>query len=388
MEKKILWASNTYWKSPFQVGANHLSREFVKHGWEILFLSDPISLLHLFKSGNMDGVIDCFDSWWKGVQIDHDERIRYYSPFTPLWVPLNLPFLRSNFVLDSWYKFTLPNIKSLIERNGYNEVDLLVIDTITNGFLIDCVKARKSVYRVTDNFSAFTRATDVFLQREKEIAQKVDVVVYTARSLEPLVDQLRPQRKLFVPNGVNMKHFMSEDGFPKPAEYENIRKPIVLYVGAMNYWFDWDLVNYAASELKDFSFVFIGPEKLALQRIKKLPNIYILGRRSYDILPAYIHNADVGIIPFNIKAFPDLVNTINPIKLYDYLACGIPVVSVKWKELENIHSPAQLADSKEEFAEAIVKACMHGVDKSLLINFAKSNDWSSRAMTIIDSIGL
>lgn len=388
MGKKILWGSNTYWKSPFQVGANHLSREFVKHGWEILFLSDPISLLHLFKSGNNDGVIDCFDSWLKGVQIDQDKKIRYYSPFTPLWVPLNLPFLRSKFVLNSWFKFTLPNIKRLIERNGYKEVDLLVIDTITNGFLIDCVRARKSVYRVTDNFSAFSRATDVFLQREKEIAQKVDVVVYTARSLEPLVDQLRPQKKLFVPNGATMKHFISKNGFPRPAEYENIRKPIILYVGAMNYWFDWDLVNYVASELKHLSFAFIGPEKLALERLEKLPNIYILGRRSYDTLPAYIHNADVGIIPFNVNAFPDLVNNVNPIKLYEYLACGIPVVSVRWKELENIHSPAQLAESKEEFAEAILKASMQGVDKNALINFAKSNDWSSRATTIIDTIGL
>lgn len=388
MNKKILWASNTYWRSPFQVGANHLAREFIKHGWKVFFLSDPISVMHLFKSGNKDGVYDCFSDWLQGVQTDLGGKVKYYSPFTPFWVPLNFPFLRSKFVLDTWHKLTLPNIQKIITQNRYDEVDLLIVDTMTNGFLINSVKAKKTIFRITDNFAGFTRATNRFLEKEKEIAQSVDLVVYTAKNLEPLVDQLKPSKKLFVPNGVNVNHFINKNGFPKPVEFEKIKKPIVLYVGAMNYWFDWDMVNYAALKLQDFAFVFIGPEKLAVKMLKKLPNIHILGRRSYDILPSYIHNADIGIIPFNVTRFPELVNSVNPIKLYEYLACGIPVVSVKWAELENVKSPAYLVDTRSEFIGAISQAYGKHVDKQYLTNFALANDWSNRAQTLISNIGL
>jgi len=122
--------------------------------------------------------------------------------------------------------------------------------------------------------------------------------------------------------------------------------------------------------------------------LKKLPNIYILGRRSYDILPAYIHNAEIGIIPFNISRFPKLVNSVNPIKIYEYLACGIPAVSVKWAELENVQSPAYLVNTKIEFTNAISEIYGKNVDKQYLINFALSNDWRSRAQTLISNIGL
>lgn len=377
--KRILWAANTYWHSPFQVGANHLCRELANREYNCFFLSDPISLMHFFKKGNRDDVYDCFKDWRRGVQIDDVYRVRFYSPFTPFWVPLNYPFLRSQYVLDSWHKFTVPNVSRVLRKYGFQDVDLLVIDTIANGFLLDQIKWKRSVLRITDNLAGFTRATPTFLRREQELAQRVDLVVYTAQSLESRVNQLKPKNRLFLPNGVNAAHFTNAANRSVPADLVTVKKPIVLYVGAMNFWFDWEMVNFAAESLPDVSFVFVGPEKLAVQNIIQRRNVHILGRRPYDVIPDYMRCGDVGIIPFDVVRHPDLVHAVNPIKMYEYLACGVPVVARRWRELDCVKSPAVLVENKQEFVSAIGRLLSERPQREVLQTFARSHDWGNRA---------
>ncbi|MHB1377732.1 MAG: glycosyltransferase, partial [Candidatus Humimicrobiaceae bacterium] len=86
------------------------------------------------------------------------------------------------------------------------------------------------------------------------------------------------------------------------------------------------------------------------------------------------------IITFDVNH--PVVDTVNPIKLYEYMACGLPVVSTSWKELELINSPAFLAKSTEEFSESLYGALESGKDKKYL-DFAKENSWDKRFEEII-----
>jgi hypothetical protein len=131
--------------------------------------------------------------------------------------------------------------------------------------------------------------------------------------------------------------------------------------------------------------VMIGDARHA--RFEQLPNIHCVGPKPHAELPAWLWNADVGIIPFDVKNHAALVNSINPLKLYEYMACGLPVVSVAWEELRHIASPAQLTQTPDDFIAAL-RAAVRPQDRQCSIVYAGTQDWGVRADTIITALGL
>ena len=80
----------------------------------------------------------------------------------------------------------------------------------------------------------------------------------------------------------------------------------------------------------------------------------------------------------------DLVHSISPLKLYEYSAAGLYTVATKWRELEQLNSPALLADSKEDFATCVKKAvALKQIGGSEIVKFAKDNDWEEKIRLII-----
>ena len=94
--------------------------------------------------------------------------------------------------------------------------------------------------------------------------------------------------------------------------------------------------------------------------------------------------SDVGIIPFDVAGHPQLVHNIHPLKLYEYMASGLPVVASRWKELEQIESPAILCDTAEEFIRAISDATRLTPDRTALVRFASRHDWSQRIDRLLE----
>ena len=164
--------------------------------------------------------------------------------------------------------------------------------------------------------------------------------------------------------------------------YKTINHPIVIYAGSIDFWFDFNLINRLSFDLPGFSFVIIGPNNKYKHKFNSSPNIHLIGPVNYDQLPSYLINADVGIIPFNVKEYPSLVNSISPVKLYEYFACGLPVIASKWKEIENIKSPAILCQSYEEFLASLSHISLGVKKKQYLQKFSAENDWSFRFQEI------
>ncbi len=152
----------------------------------------------------------------------------------------------------------------------------------------------------------------------------------------------------------------------------------------MHDWFDADLVNALTDELPEVDFVLIGPEKEIRPKLQTRKNLYLLGRRPFEELSKYLHHADVGIIPFNRTKHPNLVNAINPLKLYEYTACGLPVVATRWDELEQIHPPATLCDSPQEFISAVEQTLAQPNDPQSQIAFASQFDWQKQYQRLIE----
>ncbi len=358
MSKKVLMAVANYYTSPFQVGSHHYARAFEKLGYEVLFISNPISPIHKIFA-NSNELKERERIYKKGGE--SAGGIFYYVPYS-LFTPQNKPFLSSNFVLNNWQNFTYPNLLNFIKEQGFGEVDILWFDSPLFGFLLDTITYKKSILRIADYSKGFGAVSDAQFDAEIKIANKVDTVIYTAKNLKEKYDQIKDKSKMkYVPNGIDLDFFKAADR-SLPPQLEDIPEPRVIYVGAIHDWFDVDLVYYCAKNLPNYNFIIIGPEQKDLSLLKKLKNIHILGSIPYAKIPAFLYNSQVGIIPFNVKDYPDLVNSINPLKMYEYLACGLRVVSVEWEQINDMNDIINLVTTKDEFVNAIEHGDNSGYD--------------------------
>ena len=371
---KILMASTNYWTSPVQVGSHQIARAFARRGCQVAYISDPISPFHVFN-GKDASLCQRLDIYRQNGIRDCNQNLWAYVPGA-FFTPHTKPLLRSDFVARYWQRLTLPDIVTMVKKEGFGDVDWLYMDSIAQSFWLDSISYRKSVFRINDRLSGFPKVPQSMYQIEAEIAQRADLTIYTARNLESHVRSLQPRHCEYFPNGVNFLHF-NNGSRELPQEYRNIKKPIVIYVGVMDVWFDYELIIQAARQLPSVSFVLIGPDKLARQRLRQSPNLFLLGPRSYQDLPGYLHNADLGIIPFDVVNHGKLIHAVHPLKLYEYTACGLPVVSTMWDEMSVLQSPAVLCPTNQEFIQAIERMLNNPGNQDNYIEFARQYDWDT-----------
>jgi glycosyltransferase involved in cell wall biosynthesis len=383
MKRKILMGCSNYWGSPFQVGSHHIARAFVKMGWDVAFVSDPISPLH-FLECRTESLNERFTLYRSGLS-EVELGIQAYVPAT-LLPPHNKPILRTKYIHQNWHKFTFPSLQKILRKNGFAKVDIIYLDNPIHAGLLEVIDYDKSVLRIADKMSGFSKHTPAMGFLEEFVAQEVDLVAYTSESLYSHVESLVPKRSIYFPNGVNVEHFRAKNS-PEPVDISRIPYPRVIYIGAMHEWFDFDLINSSVAALPNVSFILIGPKELAVKNLSKAKNLHLLGPRSYSSLPAYLKYSDLGIIPFNVEKYKDLIEHVNPLKLLEYLASGLPVISIKWQELNKFEGIVKLVN-KDNFAESIASLLIKGKDgvSSTNMNFAKNYDWLYLAQKLLDQI--
>lgn len=382
---KVIMAAANHWRSPFQVGSHHLARGFVRAGWDVAFVSDPISPLHV-AGGGFQQIGERYHQYAAGGERDLEGHLWAYVPGA-LLTPHNKPILRNRWLFRRWADLACPPINRMLRQAGFEEPDLLYCDSAVPLSWLRHVPHRKAVYRIADQYAAFEKCSPALGEAERDLAKWVDVVVYAAQALEAHVKSLHPRRMAHLPNGVNFDHFARKRAEP-PPEYDAIPKPIAIYVGAMEVWFDWELMNFAVTHLPEVSFVLVGPDDRARKMLKPAKNLFVLGVRPYEQLPGYLQHADAGLIPFDAVNHRDLVRSIHPLKLYEYLASGLPVVAAEWEELLNLKSPAVLTSGSKQFVTAIRDAISRPPDHSMLQSYAAGKDWGHIVQRMIDLVGL
>lgn len=374
-QKKILIAASNYWNSSCQVGTHHIAKYYANKGWDVAYISDPVSALHFVNGVDSEVLARFKNSLHGGYKY---KTLWTYVPFS-LLTPNNKPILRSRWVNNNWQKLTIPRIISKIKKQNFDKVDILFFDSINQSFLLDEIQYKKSVLRIADNSSGFSKYTQALREKEKALSAKVDMVLYTAKELKSYVDELGAVNSSYFPNGVNFSHFYDAQKI-FPSEFQNIKKPIVIYVGAIKYWFDFELVRQVAKELKHLSFVLIGQDSIAQKELSGIENIHLLGAKPFSDIPSYLYFSDIGIIPFNVGKYPKLINSVNPLKMYEYLACGLPVVATEWEELRTMNVPINLAKNKDEFIRSILDLLNKSSEEMKIqnIEYARQNDWENR----------
>jgi len=377
-------AAANYWGSPITTGSHHYARLFVEAGWTVAYLSDQISPLHLLRWKSRMYTADKFRIWARGGVRALGGRLFAYNHLTLLPV-FGAPLLRSEFVARWSLDVTVPNLMRKLEREGFGSPDVLMVDHLIFADLLDRVRAGATIYRMADDPRRFPEAYPApMLARVERLLRDVDLVVATARRLYDSITQRRKEGVLYIPNGVNYDHFARPPG-PPPPEYAMIPEPRVVFTGSLEGWFDDELLEEVARQRPDISFVVIGPARIPMRGLRRLRNVHILGRRSYDDLPAYLAHAQVGIIPYRVS---EPTNAVNPLKLYEYLAAGLPVVATAWDELEHMQPPALLARGAADFGAALDSVLEDPGDPGVRRAYAREHSWEARFAVICDALGL
>jgi glycosyltransferase involved in cell wall biosynthesis len=288
-------------------------------------------------------------------------------------------------VMVPWFKPWVRcfNCRSLLKK--YRQVDArhFITDPIvvtTFPYAVDFMKALPGglkVYYCVDDFLDYPGVNHRdWAVMEAELLESVDALVVTSRHLAGKRTTGCPL--LHLPHGVDFDHFHAACARPRPVPaLEAIPRPIVGFFGLISEWVDRELIAHLSAAFPEVSFVLIGRAEADLAALAGRPNVHCLGFVPYAELPQYARYFDVGLIPFVLNR---LTLAVNPLKLMEYFALGLPVLATRLPELESIGGPLRLAVTREEFAAGLREILATGTERLAddAVATARANTWDAR----------
>jgi len=226
---------------------------------------------------------------------------------------------------------------------------------------IDILEKDFFVFDAVDNWSAHPSylklmSREKILNNYKKIAGKADLIFTVAEELLGFYENFgRTKDVHWIPNGVDFEHYNNETLLARKNVLSEIKQPVIGYMGTIQERIDLDLLVKIANANPDKVLALCGPVWPSIaaevkEKLATLTNVILPGRIAFDDAPGWISRFDVGIIPHKIDEF---IKSTNPMKMYEYLACGKPVVSTPGAGIEMFKDEIYIANDEREFLEKI-----------------------------------
>ncbi|WP_344914419.1 glycosyltransferase [Streptosporangium oxazolinicum] len=246
------------------------------------------------------------------------------------------------------------------------------------------MRRRALVFNRSDRHSSFPESDRPTIEAlERGLLESSDHVVYVSTALMGEESGVTGDRAHFLDHGVDTDHFRRRPESEQPADLRAIPGPRVGFFGALDdYLVDFDLLERIAVELPGVSLVLIGDATVPMERLTRHPNVHWLGFRPYERIPAYGSGFDVAIMPWLDNPW---IRNSNPIKLKEYLALGLPVVSTDFQELANYADRVRIAADGGLFVEAVRATLRDGglQPADTMRGSVLGASWSSRAARLM-----
>ena len=242
-------------------------------------------------------------------------------------------------------------VRRMLSRRGCRKIILYIWRP---RFLpaIDMEGIDLNCYHIDDEYS-FSEVEVPLTEMEETLIRRSDRVFVHSLRLFEKKGRINP-RTTFIPNGVDFRAY--SESLSEPSDLKSIPHPRIGYTGFMKRHLDWSLLTHLSKEHPEWSFVFVGPQSphpgivAALQAMAERPNVYFLGAKSVHLLSSYPQHFDVCIMPYQVNYY---TKYICPLKLYEYLACGQPVIGAPIPTLAEFAHVIALAKTAEEWSQAI-----------------------------------
>jgi glycosyltransferase involved in cell wall biosynthesis len=287
------------------------------------------------------------------------EGIREVEPNLFVLAPLAIPFYGSEVVRSTNRELLRLQVKRAMRKLHFKRPiswSFLPASAPVSGTLGE----EFVVYHCVDEFSAFSDTNGRHIaELEERLLRKADLVITSAERLRENKAKVNPHT-VVVRHGVDFQHFVKtcDQATEIPEDIAKLPRPIIGFFGLMADWVDQEALISTAKVHPEGSVVVIG--KVApdcdVSAMKAVPNIHFLGRKPYASLPGYCRAFDVALMPFMVN---ELSLNANPLKVREYLAAGLPVVSTDIPEVRKV-GLCKLATSTEDFVRKVDECLAEG----------------------------
>ena len=221
---------------------------------------------------------------------------------------------------------------------------------------------------------------------EGRLYKEADLVIASSLYLREKLFKRYGKRNVVVVNNA-IKRMENIETKPLPEEVKD-KMPngifIISYIGTIEKWIDFNLVTDIVENCPEVTFCFFGPLKTELPQHDR---IKYCGMVPHDVVFSVMDNSDALIMPFVLN---ELILSVNPVKLYEYIYSGKPCIAPRYGESESFGEYAYLYDSTEDCCQ-IVKKLIEGQGAKHTIDdcrsFALSNTWKERVEQIEEALG-
>ena len=374
------------------IGSNckNIALEIAKHN-RVLYVNRPLDRISKFKDRKNLQTKNRIQSvkYGKDILKKIDENLWVFNPRK---IMESVNFLPKGFLYGYLNK---KNNKKLAEEilwassqlNYQNPILLIDNDFFNGQYLKEFLQPSLFVYYIRDYLLSQKYFVKHGFIAEPGIIKKADAVAANSKYLSNYAAKYN-SNAADIGQGCDVEDFL-EPPAVLPADISNIKFPVIGYCGSLTATrLDIDIIKFVAAQNADWNIVLVGPEDEAFNTssLHQMKNVFFLGSKKTEELPAYIHAFDVCINP-------QLLNQMTignyPRKVDEYLAAGKPVVATKTEAMDMFGSQVYLCSSKEEYLKKIKEALQESKNiekKNLRVAMAKAHTWAASVKQLYNLI--
>ena len=378
-----------------RIGSNviNLAHEFAKNN-RVLYVNYPIDRFTMWRDKN-DSVVQ---NRVQRMKSDEPNLVKLEDNFWTLYpatVLESISQLPANWLFDILNKINnkrlAKEVNKAIKRLVFT--DIIVFndtDMFRSFYLKENIGAKTYVYYTRDNMIAVDFWKTQGIRIEAALMAKSDLVVANSTYLAELAQRFNPN-SFYVGQGCDVSIFDKKLIATPPVDMEPIlalKKPIIGYIGVLfNLRLDIEVLEFLAKSRPDYSFVFVGPEDEAFSasELHQQSNVFFLGSKQMEELPAYLNYFDVALNPQKLN---EVTIGNYPRKIDEYLAMGKPTVATKTEAMSVFAEYTYLAVTKEDYLALVDLALKENSPEKEKARekFARGHTWESNVNEIYKRI--
>lgn len=375
-----------------EIGSNckNIALEFAKKN-RVLYVNAPLDRLTLMRQKGKPSVL-------KRIAINkelNDDLVKLGDQMWNLYprtvlesinqLPINSLF---DFLNKRNNKLFAKQIKKAIERLGFkNYIIFNDSDMFRSLFMKELLKPAIYVYYTRDNLIAVDYWKKQGVRIEAKHMAKADLVVANSTYLADLARRYNPN-SYYVGQGCDTSLFDPSLVQTIPEDLAPIKKPIIGYIGALkSLRLDLNILVHIAKTRADWNLVLVGPEDDVFKNseLHKLPNVFFLGNKDANELPAYLSGFDVALNP---QILNEVTRGNYPRKIDEYLAMGKPTVATKTEAMSVFADFVSLANGMEDYLKLIEHELASDSPEKMAerMKFASEHTWENNVKKIYSRI--
>jgi teichuronic acid biosynthesis glycosyltransferase TuaH len=354
----ILYISIENWFPVWRRNQNVVSRLARRHpDSKILYCNLPIDLSYQLRQGKIGTVL----KQWKPVAPEPLADLPNVFLFSPVKL---LPNTLTAGRLTN-YAMARAQIRKAAKQVGLRN-PLLYINPYFAAHMAGRMGESAIIYDVGDDWSAMDDITDRMrqqvLQEDTSLAHDADAVIVVSENLAAMRRKILDEVHL-IPNGVNVAayHGVAEHTMDRHPITREWKSPVLGYTGTLHSdRIDADVLLAVARAFPEATIALVGPNHLTpvdMQKLQNEPNVKFAGTVDFPQVPSVMAAFDVGIVPYHVNGFTE---SQDPLKLYEFLAAGLPVVATPTSGFRDFPGLVHTARGADEFVNGIRAALAEG----------------------------